>query len=215
MRKPGTFQAQHRTGLDRYRYRLLAIFVLCLLAIAACDSAPDATRTISIVSGSENETLEPIIQDWAQQNNYRVEMTYLGSLDIARQLQTGNVPYDGVWPANRLWIDYGDQQNIVRYDESMLRSPVVFGIKRSIAERLGWIGSDVFMEDILEATESGDVRFMMTSATQSNSGASFYLGALYAFAGNPDVLTMDDLEDDDVQHQIKTHPRLGRSLQRQ
>src|SRR4029077_20324122 len=36
--------------------------------------------------------------------------------------------------------------------------------------------------------------FMMTSATQSNSGASAYLGFLYAFAGKPDVLTRPQLQ---------------------
>ncbi|OZA07339.1 MAG: hypothetical protein B7Y02_14130, partial [Rhodobacterales bacterium 17-64-5] len=38
-------------------------------------------------------------------------------------------------------------------------------------------------------------RLEMTSATQSNSGASAYFGFLYALAGNPDVLTMDNLKD--------------------
>ncbi|MCA9905071.1 MAG: VWA domain-containing protein, partial [Anaerolineae bacterium] len=56
--------------------------------------------------------------------------------------------------------------------------------------------------DILEAAEAGDLRFMMTSATQSNSGASFYFGALNAFAGNPTVITSDDLQNPDVQAKI-------------
>ncbi|MFN8562269.1 MAG: hypothetical protein U0703_11765 [Anaerolineae bacterium] len=59
------------------------------------------------------------------------------------------------------------------------------------------------MNDILQATEAGDIRFMMTSATQSNSGALFYFGALNAFAGNPTVVTSDDLNNPDVQEKIK------------
>ena len=43
----------------------------------------------------------------------------------------------------------------------------------------------------------------MTSATQSNSGASAYLGYLHAFAGKPDVLTREHLQDSEVQDQIK------------
>jgi Ca-activated chloride channel family protein len=80
---------------------------------------------------------------------------------------------------------------------------VVLGVKRSVAESLGWLDADVTMSDILAAAESGDLRFMMTSATQSNSGASFYFAALSAFAGSPEVLTMENLEDPAVQDQVK------------
>lgn len=180
----------------------LLMFLLALM-LGACSPAANPTRTLDIVSGSENRTLEPIIQQWASDNNYTINMTYLGSLDIARLLRTGSVPYDAVWPANRLWLDYGDINNITRHSESIIRSPVVFGLKRSVAERLDWTdGADVFLQDILDATESGEVRFMMTSATQSNSGASFYFGALNAFAGSPEVITSDDLNDPDVQTQV-------------
>lgn len=195
-------------------YRTVTPTVLFTLALAlllgACSSdigiGNNPARTISIVSGSENRTLEPIIQEWAQANNYTVNMEYLGSLDIARLLRTGSVNYDAVWPANRLWLDYGDTQNITRHTESIIRSPVVFGLKRSAAERLGWTdGADVFLQDILDATESGEVRFMMTSATQSNSGASFYFGALNAFAEIEDgAINSDDLNDPNVQDKVSS-----------
>lgn len=158
--------------------------------------------TLRIVSGSENKTLESIIQDWGKSNGTEVDITYLGSLDIARLLQSGSVPYDAVWPANHLWLDFGDTHNLVKQTQSILRSPVVLGVKRSVAQRLGWIGTDVYMNDILNAAEAGDLRFMMTSATQSNSGASFYMGALHAFAGSPTVLTSADLENPDVADKI-------------
>ena len=34
----------------------------------------------------------------------------------------------------------------------------------------------------------------MTSATQSNSGCSAYIGFLYALLGNPDVITSESLQ---------------------
>ena len=181
--------------------RLFCLVTILIFLLAACNPATQ-TPALTIVSGSENQTLEPMIQEWAKSQGFGIQMTYLGSLDIARLLQSGTVTYDAVWPANRLWIDYGDVNNIVRHDESIMRSPVVFAVKRSIAERLGWIGKDVFMNDILTATENGSIRFMMTSATQSNSGASFYFGALSAFAGNPDVLTSPDLKKPEVEENI-------------
>ncbi len=181
---------------------LLVFLVASALILPACDTAAPG-ETLTIVSGSENETLEPIIQEWANQNGHPVEMTYMGSVDIARMLQSGSVIYDAIWPANSLWLYYGDTHNLVKYEESIMRSPVVFGLKRSVAERLGWIDKDIYMNDILEAAETGEIRFMMTSATQSNSGASFYFGALTAFAGSPEVLTEEHLEDPDVKDKIK------------
>jgi Ca-activated chloride channel family protein len=119
-------------------------------------------------------------------------------------LDSGQVDYDAVWPANSLWIDLGDKSKLVKDAKSILWSPVVLGVKKSIARRLGWVGKkDVKVEDILKAAESGKLRFMMTSATQSNSGASAYLGFLYAFAGKPDLLTSADLNKPAVRANIK------------
>lgn len=185
----------------------LCLTLTMAAVITACGAVPGGgvpeNRTLRIVSGSENRTLEPIITEWASANDYAVEVDYQGSVDIARMLQTGSSAYDAVWPANTLWLVYGDTQGILDHAQSIMRSPVVFSLKRSVAENLGWLDTDVTMSDILDAAESGDIRFMMTSATQSNSGASFYFAALSAFAGSPEVLSMDDLESEAVQDQIK------------
>jgi Ca-activated chloride channel family protein len=183
--------------------RFLLLLLVGLFAAACGGGAPPEGRTLRIVSGSENETLEPIITSWAEENDYTVEITYQGSVDISRALQTGNTAFDAVWPANTLWLNYGDTQGIVEHVESIMRSPVVLGVKRSVAESLGWMDVEVTMSDILDAAERGDLRFMMTSATQSNSGASFYFAALSAFAGSPEVIGMEDLENPEVQDQVK------------
>ncbi|MEL6475805.1 MAG: substrate-binding domain-containing protein [Pseudomonadota bacterium] len=151
--------------------------------------------TLAIVSGSENKALEPIIQDWASAEGVEVSVTYLGSVDISRELGKGREgEYDAVWPAHSLWIELGDTQKVTKHRESILRSPVVLGLRKSIAERLGWIGrDDITIQDIQQAATEGAFRLAMTSATQSNSGASAYFGFLYAQAGDPDVLTMEHL----------------------
>jgi len=190
---------------------LWALVLIAVLVLTACDGSdssnnnrPSTRTSLNIVSGSENETLEPIVQEWGRQNGVAVTMTYLGSLDIMLDLEDGIVQYDAIWPANSIWKDMGDEQHhIVKYSESIMRSPVALGVKKSIAEQLGWIGRDVFVDDILKAAESADFQMMMTSATQSNSGASAYLAFLYAFAGSPDVLTSEHLQDPQVAEKIK------------
>ena len=168
--------------------------------------APGPTGgSLRIVSGSENKGLEPVIQDFARQRGISIEMQYLGSVDIALELEKGAaMEYDAVWPANSLWIVLGDRQSVVKHEKSIMRSPVALGVKKSVAERLGWVGrNDVRVEDILAAAERGDLRFAMTSATQSNSGASAYLGFLNAMAGSPEVLTLEHLEDSEVQDKVR------------
>ena len=175
-------------------------------SLAACGSAlgnNNSQTTLRIVSGSENQTLEPIVKRFGQQNGVNIQMDYKGSLDIMLMLEDGSINYDAIWPANSLWISLGDTNKLVKDSQSIMRSPVILGVKRSVAQKLGWVGKDVHVQDILDAAENKQLRLMMTSATQSNSGASAYFGFLYAFAGNPDVLTSANLQDPAVRAKVK------------
>ncbi len=198
--------------------RFLAITAALLLAMAfGCggqsddsagggetrQAAPD--ETLKIVSGSENKGLEPLIREFARNEGVRIDIDYMGSVDMTLMLMERGkgIPYDAVWPANTLWITLGDNRNAVRHVESIMRSPVVLGLKKPVAERLGWTEKDVSIGDILEASEAGKLRFAMTSATQSNSGASAYIGFLYALSGAKEALQMKHLEDPAVQDQVR------------
>lgn len=198
---------------------LISVFagVLGALALAGCgkpsqpDITPQASQGVSprgaslaIVAGSENKSLEPIVQEFARRNGVAINLTYMGSVEIGQELAKGTqCPYDAVWPAASLWIDLFDVAKVTRSSESIMRTPVVFAVKKPVAQSLGWIGKDVRVMDILKAAEARKVRFAMTSATQSNSGASAYLGFLIAFAGNPEVLTSENLKGNETRALIK------------
>lgn len=188
--------------------RKIAFLVAALIALVVASAflAPQSpTTTLRIVAGSENEPLEPLIREFARKEGIGVEISYLGSVDISRGLAAGKAAeFDAVWPAHSLWIELGDTQKVVAHSQSILRSPVVLGVKKPIAARLGWVGrDDVTIAEIEAAAERGDFRLAMTSATQSNSGASAYLGFLYALAGNPDMLTMKELDDPVLQEKMR------------
>lgn len=173
----------------------------------AAKSGPAAPKSsLRIVSGSENKGLEPLIKAFAQKEGVKIEMDYQGSIDMTLLLaeQGAKIGYDAVWPANSLWLSLADQQKAVRHTESIMRSPVILGVKKSLAERLGWIGkTDIRISDILEKARGGMLRFAMTSATQSNSGASAYFGFLYALSGSTDMLLESDLEKTEVREKVK------------
>lgn len=180
----------------------LAVGALAALLFASLSPAP---TPFSIVAGSENKDLEPMIMDWAQKNDIALSVSYLGSVDISRGLEQGkDGAFDAVWPAHSLWISLGDTQKVTKHAQSILRTPVVLGVKKSIAAQLGWIGrKDITVQMIAEAATAKKFRLAMTSATQSNSGASAYFGFLYAMAGNPDILTMANLTDPSVQNGVR------------
>jgi len=188
-------------------------FTVAILLLSACSTDNHEDETVNnaqhsdalkIVSGSENKSLQPLIEAWALDNQVKIEISYQGSVDIHRLLQQGdNSQFDAVWPANHLWIELSDTHNLVKHEKSIMRSPIVLGLKKSIAQQLGWINTPVKIQDILNATTQGKFRLSMTSATQSNSGASAYLGFLYAMAGYPDTLTQAHLDDPNLQAKVK------------
>lgn len=183
---------------------IIALLLAAAFVLAALSSCGESShQTLEVISGSENKTLEPLIQEFARENNCKINMHYKGSVDMMLQLGNEEFPYDAVWPANSLWISLGDSLRRVKYTKSIMTSPVVFGIRESVARELGFVDTDVYVQDILEVIRSGELSFMMTSATQSNSGASAYLGFLYALSGSEDVITLDTLADPDVRRDIR------------
>jgi len=196
------------------RMRIISTLVVILLILSSCafdggkNSDSKSKRfgsggeLLRIVSGSENKELEPLIEAYTDNNKITIEMTYMGSVDIMRQLQANTSDYDAVWPASSIWISMGDKNFRVKHTESISLSPVVFGIKKSLAESMGFVGKQVSINDIMGKIRSGELKFCMTSATQSNSGASAYLGFLSGLSGNPEVLTMNDLENQQLHEDI-------------
>ena len=196
------------------RFVILLLMLSVILIFSGCDSEDadsseadtvlgNGSTVLRIISGSENEELEPILEEFAKQENVRIEMTYQGSLDIMRLLGEEEIPYDAVWPASSLWLTVGDTEHRIKHAESISITPVVFGIRKSLAEELGFVGREVSVNDLLQAIQSRKLRFCMTSATQSNSGASAYIGFLYALLGNPEVITEEDLQSESLKTQMK------------
>ena len=194
-------------------FALCALFSLCSALLSGCipQTAPAGGahtfgsglgEKIRILSGSENQELEGILKECAKKTGVNLEITYQGSVDIMRTLQQGAGEYDAVWPASSLWLSLGDTGHLVKHAQSVSLTPVVFGIRESLAQELGFTQGDVSVRDILQAIREGKMSFCMTSATQSNSGSSAYLGFLYALLGT-DELTAQDLESESLKTDIR------------
>jgi Ca-activated chloride channel family protein len=166
---------------------------------------PTSVDNLHIVAGSGFFSFEPILKRWGQQNGVDVQINYMGSLDIMMKLKNGAPDADAIWEGDSLWTTLGDAQQVVKDGQSIMCSPIVLGVKTSLARQLGWAGRmDVTMAEILAEVQKRDLRLLMTSASQSNSGAAAYFGFLYAFAGQPEVLKMEHLESPAVQESVKS-----------
>ncbi|MBB6050950.1 VWA domain-containing protein [Armatimonas rosea] len=181
-------------------------FVILLMTgglLTGCQQVTAPQESLRIVAGSENKSLEPLVQRFARENQVTIQLEYKGSVEIMRQLESGGGDADAVWPAQSLWTSLGDTQRRVKDAQSIYWSPVGLAVKESVAQRLGWNDKKtVSTEEIRKAAQAGRLRFLMTSATQSNSGAAAYLAFLSAFAGKPQVLSETDLQKPTVQKNV-------------
>ena len=156
----------------------------------------DFTNNFSIIVSSENEDLGKVLQEFAKSKNVNLDIEYAGTLDIMEKLNSGE-EFDAVWASNSIWLYMLEN---VRTSNSKCTSinPVVFAVKESKAKELGFVDKEIYTKDIVDAIKSGDLKFSMPNPTQTNTGATAYLGLLSTLAGNPEVLTEADLQNENL-----------------
>ena len=143
----------------------------------------------TIISSYDYKVFEDEVVKYGRKNNIDVKFKYMGDLDIVDELNAHSSDYDAVWISNSMWLYMLDNNYLHSDSKSMGISPVVFGIKKSKAKELGLINKDVTNTDILNLIKEKKIKYVMNSVTQTNTGATAYLGFLTSLAGNPEVLT--------------------------
>ena len=155
----------------------------------------------SIITTPENKVLENTIKEYAKNADFDVNIVYADNLEIVDILNSGE-KYDAVWASNSIWLHMLNSNVKTSNLKSTSISPIVFGVKKSLAESLSLINKNVTMNDLLTLIKSGKLKFSMANPVTTNSGASAYLNILSTLAGNPEVLTMDYLEDEKLKNDL-------------
>jgi Ca-activated chloride channel family protein len=75
-----------------------------------------------------------------------------------------------------------------------MSSPVVLGLRRSVAERLGWVGRPVTWAEIAAAAGARQFSYGMTDPSASNSGFSAVVAVATALVGAGSALTLEQAE---------------------
>jgi Ca-activated chloride channel homolog len=173
-----------------------AVLLVALLVLAGCSAAaPDTPTpsgpetTIRVLGGSELADMTPILDDAAAATGVRVQLDQVGTLDGAQQVVNGT-DHDAIWfSSNRyLALQPGAQQKIGTATEIM-SSPVVLGLRKSVADRLGWTGRPVTWAEIAQAAGQKQFTYAMTDPSASNSGFSTVVAVSTALAGSGAALT--------------------------
>lgn len=163
-----------------------------------------SNNTFYILASQENEQLEEIVQKYARSKGYKVEFEYQGTLEIMNTLNTSSSNYDAVWLSNSIWGYMLNSSVSLSNSKCTSINPVIFGIKKSKAQELGFVGKDVYTKDLLNAISNKKLKFSMSNPSTTNSGASAYLGLVSTLAGNPEVLTSEILDSEALREKIKT-----------
>ena len=140
-----------------------------------------------------------MVQEFCQSRRASCTVSYQGSLDIALGAQARQRSRGRRGVARGLDLDRHVRHRAARQDRQVDRADARHP-RRQRRRRRRWAGSaaKVTTKDILAAVEGGRLKFLMTSATQSNSGASAYLAMLAAGIGKPDLIESGDLDKPEV-----------------
>lgn len=190
----------------QFIYVLVGILLAVLLALTLMHPTLPTFKkkeTFKLLMSTENRDLENILLEYAAKENIKLTIDYAGTIEIMDKLNA-HENYDAIWTSNSIWLYMLENGTQVTNSKSTSINPVVFGIKKTKAEALGLVQEEIYTKDILELILNKQLTFLMNAATRTNTGATAYLGFLNTLAGNPEVLTEEDLEQESLKENMIT-----------
>ena len=174
------------------------VAVLAAGLIAGCNiGQPDQSHTLTVLAGSELRDLEPMLPDLQKATGVKLVPTYIGTLEGAEKIVGGDTS-DVAWFSHGKYLSLlpGAGSKIVASEKIML-SPVVLGVKKSVADRFGWTADKaVTWKDIQARAADGSFHFAMTNPAASNSGLSALIGVAAALSGSSDAIDAGTIDKD-------------------
>jgi Ca-activated chloride channel homolog len=173
---------------------LLAVALVATGLLAACGSDsnspdPNNPNTLTVMAGSEVKDLEPLLPDLRKATGVSLVMKYSGTLEGAEAI-AGGAPTDVAWFSSGHYLSLlpGAGSRVVAQEKIML-SPVIIGVKQSVADKFGWTNNPkVTWKDIEAKSADGSFKFAMTNPAASNSGLVALIGVASALSGSSDSI---------------------------
>lgn len=189
-------------------WKLIFIFIVLIIIVEITnidENIKDTWRNncFTILSNPDNKEFMNELKKYATSQDITLLVEYKDDLEAIEELEINSPKYDAVWMSNSTWLYMLDGVTISN-SKSISINPVVFGIKKSKAESLGFVNNKVYNKDIVNAIKSNKLKYVMSSVTKTNTGLTAYLGFLNALAGSPETLTNQTLEDKTLKNDLKS-----------
>ena len=184
----------HRGRPRRATPAAVAVLLVVLALLAGCGAGPGGPApavTLQVLSGSELDDLEPVLAEAQAATGVRVVLHPSGTLEGADAIAAGRAGmFDATWFSSNSYLA-ARPGVAARLGPSVpiASSPVVLGLRRSVAQRLGWLGRPVTWSQIAQAATAHRFTFGMTDPSSSNSGFSAVVSVATALADTGAALT--------------------------
>ncbi|MDR2940247.1 MAG: VWA domain-containing protein [Clostridiales bacterium] len=175
--------------------KILALIGFLAFSLTSCIGGGDYENGVRALVAEENRDLVYLLEEFGRENDIPVQYEIKQTREILDILDEDTINENVVWLSNSMWFSTLANPSNIKNQKSLFIDPVVFGVKKTKAEQLGFTNNEkILTSDILEKIRSGGLKFIMPSVTQTNAGASAYLGFLSTLLGNPEVIALEDLD---------------------
>lgn len=171
--------------------RSSALVAAALLVLTGCVAGPDRV-TLRVLASPELSDLMPLLDDLRADTGVALELEYQDTLSATRTL-VGAHQYDLAWLSTDRYLRLGlagEQAGPQPQSTTTMASPVVVGLTRAAADRLG---DRLTWADLADAAASGRFRFGMADPRTADSGLAAVVGVATAAAGTGQALRPEDV----------------------
>jgi Ca-activated chloride channel family protein len=147
--------------------------------------------TLRVLASSEVTDMAPVLGQAAKATGVTVLLTPASTLAATAAIAGGQAGsrYDAAWLSTNRYLTMtpGGLARILDAT-AIMSSPVIVGVRASVARRLGWDRQGVTWSDIAAAAAARQFSFGMDDPASTNSGLSALVGVATAVAGDGGAL---------------------------
>jgi Ca-activated chloride channel family protein len=180
---------------------LVGLMLIVALGAARCGSNPSVGEgpvlkgegTLRVLAGSSLIDLQNVLDETRQATGVTVQLSFSGTLDGVRAIASGQAAkaYDAAWFDTSRYFDLlTGGAHVVDESTKIMTSPVIIGVRQSLAHKLGWDTRRPTWGEIAQAAQRHDLGFAMTNPAASNSGFCALVGIATALSGASGGLTV-------------------------
>lgn len=183
--------------------RWTTILVLSAVMFGSISQCSRPKTRFSLLCDRQLRPLAALLQPFADKNGIALDIHYRDVVDRVAQVSSPSLPIDAVWAISSPSLSLADPGLKLRHTVSIMRSPLAFGIKKSLAKELGFLDQPPGIKDILQAIQAQKLSFLVPSITRSSTGLVAYIGFIRALRTTPQPLSPVDLDDPELGKQIQ------------